>query len=219
MRSLLCLHGSGGSAAEWARISAWARASSWELAAIDAPAGNGKWWTYPPGQRSFTASSYTGAEESIQMVEAELIRGKHSGVIGFSQGAMLAAIVAARCALGESATSLRCAVICAAAMPKPYEPLLHRLRDAPDEAKLNLPTLHTLCATDPMNPSNLGEEVANCFAPSAEILWHGDGHALPPLTLAGVTIEQEQQAESDGGGGGAATMDDVAAWLDKVAPL
>ena len=163
MRSLLCLHGSGGSAAEWARISAWARASSWELTAIDAPAGNGKWWTYPPGQRSFTASSYTGAEESIQMVEAELIRGKHSGVIGFSQGAMLAA--------------------------------------------------------DPMNPSNLGEEVANCFAPSAEILWHGDGHALPPLTLAGVTIEQEQQAESDGGGGGAATMDDVAAWLDKVAPL
>ena len=111
--------------------------------AIDAPSGRRTWWTYSAGERSFTASSYEGAEQSIAAVEAELESGGYVGLLGFSQGAMLAAIVAARASLRESCPLLRFAVICAAAVPKPYEPLLERLRAAP-EAAAALPTLHCL---------------------------------------------------------------------------
>ena len=79
-RSLLLLHGSGGGAAEFSSRFG-ASLASWTLEAIDAPAGTGKWWTYPPGERSFTASSYSGAEESIAAVESALVRGNHFGAL------------------------------------------------------------------------------------------------------------------------------------------
>ena len=99
-RSLLLLHGSGGGGAEFARRLGTSLAP-WKLEAIDAPSGSGRWWTYPAGERSYTASAYEGAEESIAAVERALVRGNHAGLLGFSQGAMLAAIIAARSALGE----------------------------------------------------------------------------------------------------------------------
>jgi hypothetical protein len=55
-----------------------------------------------------------------------------------------------------------------------------------------------------MNPAALGEDVASCFAPSADVLWHENGHALPPLVGEG--------------SGGVSTMDDVAAWLGRAVP-
>lgn len=192
MRSLLCLHGSGGSALEFSVLSAWAAKNQWKLDAIDAPSGTGKWWTYPPGQRSFTASSYSGADASIEAVETALIAGKHDGVLGFSQGAMLAAIIGARSALGEG-PPVAAVVLCSGATPKPFEPLLHRLRDTPSARPL--PTLHTLCKADPMNPAELGAEVASCF-PESATLWHDGGHALPPPSH----------------------LDAVAAFLDRAVP-
>ena len=83
-------------------------------------------------------------------------------------------------------------------MPKPYEPLLHRLRDTPAPPLL-MPTLHTLSAADGMNPPEMGEEVARCFEPLAEVLWHSDGHAIPPLA-----------DDADGG------MARVAAFLERA---
>lgn len=55
------------------------------------------------------------------------------------QGATVAALIAARSALGEG-TALQFAVMCGAVMPthKPYAELLHRLRDS-DAA--SIPTL------------------------------------------------------------------------------
>jgi hypothetical protein len=85
--------------------------------AVDAPSGTGKWWTYGPGLRSYTAPSYEGAEESIALVESRISSGGYDGILGFSQGAMLAAIVAARSALGEG-PPLKLAVCCASALPK-----------------------------------------------------------------------------------------------------
>ena len=141
---ILCLHGSGGSGdAFLARLAHLQEGTARTFHAIDAPSGRRTWWTYPAGERSFTASSYEGAEQSIAAVEAELESGGYVGLLGFSQGAMLAAIVAARASLRESCPLLRFAVICAAAVPKPYEPLLERLRAAP-EAAAALPTLHCL---------------------------------------------------------------------------
>ena len=109
--------------------------------------------------------------------------GGYCGVLGFSQGAMLAAIVAARSALGEG-PPLQLAICCAAALPKPYEGLLERLRDAPSPRPLR--TLHTLSKQDGMNPPEMGEGVASCFS-GAEVEWHDGGHKVPtdPSVIAG----------------------------------
>jgi len=207
-RRVLCLHGSGGSASAFlarglaplreaasASYKDW-RPIAWELDAIDSPGGQGSWWRYAKGERSFTATSYEGADESIAAVEAELAAGEYTGLLGFSQGAMLAAIVAARSSLGENdLPTLKFAVMCGGAMPKPYEQLLARLQEAPDTAGPILPTLHCLSAEDAINPPALGEELANCF-PNAEVLWHGAGHQMPPKPR----------------------LKEVAAFMDKLGP-
>ena len=54
--------------------------------------------------------------------------------------------------------------------------LLHRMRDTEDAS---LPTLHCLSMSDTVSPAELGKELAACFGPSAELLWHGGGNAMP----------------------------------------
>ena len=214
-RRILCLHGRGGSAdaflaraiaplrdASKATYYPVRRAKAWEYDALDSPDedGSGSWWSYPAGQRSYSADSYTGAEESIAAVEAALATGEFCGLLGYSQGAMLAAVVAARAALGEAdpeATAhLRFAVICSAALPAPYRPLLERLRanSSTTLPSSTLPTLHCLSQSDQMNPPELGEELAGCFGASAQLLWHDAGHKLPPRER----------------------LKEVAAWLDQT---
>lgn len=212
-KSVLCLHGRGGSASTFlargleplrsATAASYGvpgrerRAVGWNYDAIDALDASGGWWTYPKGQRSYSADSYTGAEASIAAVEAELATGKYSGLLGFSQGAMLAAVVAARAATGEgdreAAKNLKFAVICAAALPAPFRPLLDRLR-AMGGAPSSLPTLHCLSEVDSMNPPELGEELASCFGPSATVLWHDAGHDMPSKDK----------------------LNDVAVWMDQA---
>lgn len=62
-----------------------------------------------------------------------------------------------------------------------------------------MPTLHTLSQADTMNPPAMGEDVARCFDPLAEVLWHSDGHAIPPVA-----------SDADGG------MARVAAFLERA---
>ena len=61
------------------------------------------------------------------------------------------------------------------ATPKPYEKLLAAL----GEQGCSVPTLHSISAVDRMNPPEMGEWVAGCFAPSAELLRHDAGHVVP----------------------------------------
>ena len=93
-RKALLLHGSGGSAGAFVSRGAApfiyackgryrdGGPDAWEFEALDADivggarsAGCGAWWTYPAGQRSFTADSYEGDLESICAVEAALEAG------------------------------------------------------------------------------------------------------------------------------------------------
>ncbi len=87
-RKALLLHGSGGSAGAFVSRGAApfiyackgryrdGGPDAWEFEALDADivggarsAGCGAWWTYPAGQRSFTADSYEGDMESSFPVE------------------------------------------------------------------------------------------------------------------------------------------------------
>ena len=199
-RKALLLHGSSGSAGAFVSRGAApfiyackgryrdGGPDAWEFEALDADivggarsAGCGAWWTYPAGQRSFTADSYEGDLESICAVEAALEAGRIPALVGFSQGAMLAAIVAARAALGESSVPLSClqlVVCCGGAMPNPHAPLLRRLKETSPPSLV--PTLHCLSKVDRINPPEQGEALAACFGATAEVLWHDGGHVMPP---------------------------------------
>ena len=200
VRRILCLHYSGGSAVPFVTRAAGplrgaaaskyrdGRGAFWEFEGIDAPNGDGVWWEYEgqwsdDSRRSFNVERYEGADESIAVVEQQLSTGRFSGLMGLGQGALLAAIVAARAALGETSvpSSLQFAIICGGATPMPFKPLLTRLRDTADAG---LPTLHCLSAADANHPAELGEELASYFEPHAKLSWHSAGSALPPTASA-----------------------------------
>jgi predicted esterase len=112
-------------------------------------------------------------------VERELASGEYCGLFGFSQGAMLAAVVAARASLGEGVSPEKCgfAVICGAAVPKPFGPLFARL----PQAARAVPTLHCLARNDETNPHESGETLAAFFGDSWT-LWHEEAHRVPTNT-------------------------------------
>lgn len=136
---------------------------NWLYAALDSGSADGCWWQ----------DGYKGAEAAIKAVEDSIEEFGAAGVIGHEQGATLAALVAARSALGEGSRPLKFAVLCGAEMPTqgPYAELLQRLRDTPDAS---IPTLHCIGSEDPQ-----AEALAACFGPQAEVLRHDKGSAMP----------------------------------------
>ena len=180
---ILCLHGKGGCSSSFRPSLAPlvdALGPSVVFDIVDAPHELGPstsraWWLLPPGERRFTAPTYEGDEVAIEAISAAWReRGPYDGVLGFSQGAMLAAIITARGALDQGPLP-RFALMFGAATPKPYEPLLAAL----SEQGCAVPTLHSVSASDRINPATMGEWVAGCFAPSAEVLHHDAAHAVP----------------------------------------
>lgn len=115
---VLCLQGKGGDGVGMFERLQSLRATmgeEWEFKCMDAPheLGRGQrgWWMLPPGERSYTAQAYEGDLLSIAQVEAEWATGDYSALIGFSQGAMLAAIVSARGLLGKGNVRPTCLVL------------------------------------------------------------------------------------------------------------
>ena len=145
----------------------------WHISAANAGHADGNWY------EERDDGTLVGMDESIAQVEAEIEEQAVTCLVGLEQGGLLAALVAARAALGESECSrLRCAVVCGAAMPSdgPHADLLRRLAATPGAS---LPTLHCLSKADTISPPELGQELAACFGPSAELLWHDLGNAMP----------------------------------------
>lgn len=202
---ILCLHGKGGCADSFRPALApltEALGAAVELDYLDAPHSLGAptsraWWLLPPGERSFTAPAYEGDDDAFRAVaDAWAERGPYDGVLGFSQGAMLAAIVTARGVCGKGPLP-RFALLFGAATPKPHEALLASL----GEAGCSVPTLHSVSAADRMNPAEMGEWVASCFAPSAKLLYHDAGHVVPQ-DAASVEAVRVFVAAQNGGGQG-----------------
>jgi hypothetical protein len=140
--------------------------ANWQYAALDARTDDGTWF----------GDGFKGLDKAVATVEAVLAsRPEVAGIVGHEQGGTVAAVVAARAALGEGPRPLAFAIICGASMPtaKPYTELLQRLRSA----EVSIPTLHTLSNTGTLAAT--GEELAACFGSGAEILWHEQGNAMP----------------------------------------
>ena len=181
---ILCLHGKGGCSESFRPtleplMDALGPAVEWDF--LDAPHMLGEdpssgraWWLLPPGARSFTAPTYEGDDVSLEAISAAWREHQYDGVLGFSQGAMMAAIVTAKGAHGAGPLP-RFALLFGSATPKPHEQLLVSL----GQQGCSVPTLHSISAADRINPAAMGEWVASCFAPSAELLRHDAGHRVP----------------------------------------
>ena len=132
-----------------------------------------EWWRLPKGERSFTALSYDGAEESIKQIESMT---DVDALIGHSQGAILMSVVLARRALGLSSFQTKHAILSGAAWPKPYEKLMNELSTLP-LCSVPIPTLHVLGAADDVNPTEQAAEI--CSLLQGQLLMHPGGHVLP----------------------------------------
>ena len=133
------------------------------------------WWKLPEFSRSFNATTFHGVEESIDIIEKIY---PFDILIGHSQGAMLTAIILARGLLGISSSCPLSAILSSAAWPAPFTSLLESV---PHHSITSYPQLiHTICATDPINPADMAQKLANIFhhCPS-KILYHPYGHVLP----------------------------------------
>jgi dienelactone hydrolase len=127
-------------------------------------------------RRRCVSLEHTGAEVSLALIEQIWEdSGPFDGIMGFSQGAMLAAVVAAKGVLDpDYKAKPKFAIIYSAAYPLPFKGLLEKLR-AGGHA---VPSLHVLGRQDSTNPPELGQKLAACFA-DAQVMWHEGAHTVP----------------------------------------
>ena len=135
-----------------------------------------RWW-----RASDDRSIYEGWETACASVQALLPAHAPVGVLGFSQGAMLAATLAALSARG-SFPQLRCTVLVAGGVPRARD--LSPLFAEP----IAVPSLHVWGERDPIASSS-APRLAECFqqAQRETVTWSGS-HAIPHSGAARATI-------------------------------
>jgi predicted esterase len=138
----------------------------WRIEPPDPP--HLRWWA-----ASEDGSVYEGWERSRDSVRALIPEGAPCALLGFSQGAMLAATLAALAARGEF-PELRCAVLIAGAIPRARE--LAPLFDAP----IAVPSLHVWGERDALTGGS-APRLAERFqeAQRETAIWPGS-HTIPP---------------------------------------
>lgn len=166
------------------------------------------------------AEELEGIEASLAMVEAEW---PFDGVMGFSQGAMLGAVVCGR-GLGGGTHRPSVAIIAGAAWPKARGDDVSRLRaielaaaEAEDVAVPELVaavvppppplvnSLHAIGAADTVCPPEQGRRVAEAFGYGARLLAHPGGHVVPldddaiAAYCSVMGVEKKEEAEAGGG--------------------
>ncbi|NXP04958.1 OVCA2 Esterase, partial [Thinocorus orbignyianus] len=160
-----------------------------ELVAVDAPhlvpGGGGEdddggdpprgWWFSRPDafDAGEVAAAPAGLEESLSAVEAAMAEhGPFDGLLGFSQGAALAAMVCALRARGDPRFPVAFAILVAGfASRAPAH--AHFYRDP-----ISLPTLHVVGDADAVIAAPLSRELAQHFV-EPTVLTHTGGHFVP----------------------------------------
>ncbi|KAM9272583.1 esterase OVCA2 [Morus bassanus] len=138
----------------------------------DPPRG---WWFSGPGtfEAGEAAAAPAGLEESLSAVAAALAeRGPFDGLLGFSQGAALAAMVCALRARGDPRFPVAFAILVAGfASRAPAHGHFYR-------EPIALPTLHVMGDADAVIAAPLSRELAQCFVEPV-VLTHPGGHFVP----------------------------------------
>jgi predicted esterase len=152
------------------------------------PAPYLRWWS-----ASDDGLVYEGWEATRESVREWLVRYSPVGVIGFSQGGILAAAVAALAAAGEL-PPIRCAVLIAGRTPRAsvLQPVLSE--------PIRVPSLHVWGDRDQMAP--IGPALAERFdATTREVCTWSGGHSIPdhgPAHEAMVTFVRRHADSASG---------------------
>jgi len=138
----------------------------------DPPRG---WWFSGPGtfEAGEAAAAPAGLDESLSAVAAALEeRGPFDGLLGFSQGAALAAMVCSLRARGDPRFPVAFAILVAGfASCAPAHGHFYR-------EPIALPTLHVVGDADAVIPAPLSRELARHFVEPV-VLAHPGGHFVP----------------------------------------
>ena len=127
------------------------------------------WYNTRDGNRPALSSSYDGLEESLALVRTTCqSQGPFDGVLGFSQGATLAALLCLTTDLFQFA------VLFAGYVPRDSTVLASMDAGAP----CTLPSFHCLGATDASVPPDVARALASRFADPV-IHEHEGGHVVP----------------------------------------
>ena len=127
------------------------------------------WYNTRDGNRPALSSSYDGLEESLELVRDTCQRqGPFDGVLGFSQGATLAALLCLTTDLFQFA------VLFAGYVPRDSTVLASMDAGAP----CTLPSFHCFGATDASVPPDVARALASRFADPV-IHEHDGGHVVP----------------------------------------
>ncbi|XP_015736461.1 esterase OVCA2 isoform X1 [Coturnix japonica] len=138
----------------------------------DPPRG---WWFSRPGsfEASEAADEPAGLEESLRVVATAMEeRGPFDGLLGFSQGAALAAMLCSLRARGDPRFPVTFAIL-VAAFPSRSPAHQHFYRQP-----IALPSMHVVGDTDAVIAAHLSTELARCFVEPV-IVTHPGGHFVP----------------------------------------
>ncbi|XP_034608494.1 esterase OVCA2 [Trachemys scripta elegans] len=135
------------------------------------------WWFSRPREETFDAleeaAACKGLDESLEAVARALAElGPFDGLLGFSQGAALAALLCALQQRGDARFPFQFAILVAG----------FKSRAAPHSGyyrePIAVPSLHVLGDTDRVIPPGLSRELASHFVDPA-VLTHPGGHFVP----------------------------------------
>jgi predicted esterase len=183
---ILALHGSEGRADSLQTLlEGYLRHVNREITTIQAPFSKGSgyaWWQLKPGERSFTATTYPGYEESATLVTQTLHKNEFDVVFGHSQGAILLVAMLAEDRLASS--SMRRFILNGVSWPNPFsEQLFSSVPPTSlDEDSKNLEFLQIIGAQDRINPPEQAVQVEEALKRrgcKTNQLHYPGGHSIP----------------------------------------
>ncbi|XP_037508007.1 esterase OVCA2 [Rhipicephalus sanguineus] len=191
---VLCLHGYRQDAAAFkSKLGGFRKStkSLLDLVFIDAPhpiengvygevdnEGGGRAWWFS-SEKTFSSKEYTdtcrGFEESVKAIEeAFKEQGPFDGILGFSQGAAMTAMILSLQSLKRIECSFKFGVLVAGFRSRSSA---HDYLFA-QEGAIDVPTLHVVGETDNIIPKAQATEILPFFV-SPSVLYHPGGHFLP----------------------------------------
>jgi predicted esterase len=140
------------------------------------PVNRRTWWRFTEQQDPATGTStyiYHGVEDALQAVKDEYEKnGPYDGVLGFSQGAAVAALLISR-----GVVPFKFAILVSGFVPRDPHTTLRE--------KCDVPTLHVLGQTDEILPPQNSRRLIDYFV-NPMVIEHEGGHYVPttPETVA-----------------------------------
>ncbi|XP_067866781.1 esterase OVCA2 [Heterodontus francisci] len=135
------------------------------------------WWFSNPGEDSFNALDHVetckGLEESLETISKAMVElGPFDGIMGFSQGAALVAMICALKQQGDSRFQFDFAILVAGFRSR------CTLHNHYYQEPITLPSLHVFGHTDQVIPGEMSQELSTSFVDPV-VLTHPGGHFVP----------------------------------------